>query len=82
MVISDGPMVLYAHLVHVDPIKTLPIDNAQHRVSDEPVPLLFGRNVQCQPVRGANTREDCHWSHMWQSFKRSKGVKLNGTPRQ
>jgi hypothetical protein len=44
------------------------------------VPLAFGRNLQCQPVRGVNTREECHWSHAWQRFKRSKGVKLNGIP--
>jgi hypothetical protein len=23
-------------------------------------PSVFGRNSQCQPVRGVNTREDCH----------------------
>jgi hypothetical protein len=26
--------------------------------------------------------EECHWSHAWQRFKRSKGVKLNDTPRE
>jgi hypothetical protein len=25
-----------------------------------------------------NTREECHWSHAWQRFKQSKGVKLIG----
>jgi hypothetical protein len=25
-----------------------------------------------------NNREECHWSHEWQRFKRSKSVKLNG----
>jgi hypothetical protein len=43
--------------------------------------LVFGRNLQCQPVRGANTREECHWSHACKSFKRRKGVTLNGNPR-
>ena len=33
-----------------------------------------------QPVREANTRNECHWSHTWKHFKRSKGVKLNGIP--
>jgi hypothetical protein len=45
------------------------------------VPFVFGRNLQCELVRGVNTREECHWSHAWQRFKRSNGVKLNGTPR-
>ena len=27
------------------------------------VPSVFGRNLQCQPVRRVNTREECHWSH-------------------
>jgi hypothetical protein len=26
-------------------------------------PSVFGRILQCQPVRGVNTREECHWSH-------------------
>jgi hypothetical protein len=25
------------------------------------VPLVSGRNLQCQPVRGVNFREECHW---------------------
>jgi hypothetical protein len=29
-------------------------------------------------ARAVNTREACYWSHAWQRFKRSKGVKLNG----
>jgi hypothetical protein len=41
-------------------------------------PAVFGRNSQCQPVRGVDTREECHWSHAWQSSKRSKGMQLNG----
>jgi hypothetical protein len=27
------------------------------------VPTVFGRNLQCKPVRGVNLREECHWSH-------------------
>jgi hypothetical protein len=27
------------------------------------VPSVFGRKLQCQPVRGVNFREECHWSH-------------------
>jgi hypothetical protein len=41
-------------------------------------PSVFGRKLQCQPVR-VNTREECHWSHACTSFKRSKGVGTNGT---
>jgi hypothetical protein len=41
------------------------------------MPFVFGRNLPCQPVRGVNTREERHWSHAWQRFMRSKGVKLN-----
>jgi len=35
------------------------------------VPSVFGRNLQCQPVRKVNTREECHWSHACKSFKRT-----------
>jgi hypothetical protein len=34
-------------------------------------PSVFGRNFPCKPVRGVNFREECHWSHAWQSFKRT-----------
>jgi hypothetical protein len=44
------------------------------------ITFIFGRNLQCQPVKGVNTREECHWSHAWQRFKRSKGVKLSMAP--
>jgi len=27
------------------------------------LPFMFGRDLQCQPVRGVNIREGCHWSH-------------------
>ena len=58
---------------------------AEFMVSTEPPnrasPSVFGRNLQCEPARQANTRDACHWSHAWQRFKRSKGgVKLNATP--
>jgi hypothetical protein len=45
------------------------------------VPSVFGRSLQCQPVKGANTctREEGHWSHAWQRFKQSKGVNPNST---
>jgi hypothetical protein len=29
------------------------------------LPSVIGRNLQCQPVRGVNFREECHWSHAW-----------------
>jgi hypothetical protein len=32
---------------------------------------VFGRNLQCKPVRGVNSREECHWSHACKSFKRT-----------
>jgi hypothetical protein len=47
-------------------------------VKREQWPSEIGRNLQCELVKGVNTREECHWSHAWQRFKRSKGVKLNG----
>jgi hypothetical protein len=34
-------------------------------------PSVFGRNLQCQPVRRVNIREECHWSHACKSFKRT-----------
>jgi hypothetical protein len=27
------------------------------------LPFVFGRNLQCQLVRGVNTRDEYHWSH-------------------
>jgi hypothetical protein len=41
------------------------------------VPSVFGRNLQCEPVRNVDTREECHWSHACSSFKRA-GVGTNG----
>jgi hypothetical protein len=41
-------------------------------------PSVFGRNLQCQSVREANTREECHWSHALKRFKRGKAVTRNG----
>jgi hypothetical protein len=40
-------------------------------------PLVFRRKLQCQPVRGVNTRDECHWSHACKSFKRAS-VGTNG----
>jgi hypothetical protein len=36
--------------------------------------------IYSEPVRGSgHTREECHWSHAWQRFKRrNKGVNPNG----
>jgi hypothetical protein len=43
------------------------------------LPAVCGRDLQSEPVRAVNAREECHWSHAWQRFKRrSKGAKLNG----
>jgi hypothetical protein len=53
--------------------------SAATRFSSSKAPSAFGRDLQCQPVRGANTRrEECYWSHVCKRFKRSKGVKHNG----
>jgi hypothetical protein len=35
------------------------------------VPSVFERNLQYQPVRGVDSREECHWSHACKSFKRT-----------
>jgi hypothetical protein len=43
-----------------------------------PVPSVLRHDLQWQPVSGVNTRQEWHWSHTWQHFKRSKGVKRNG----
>jgi hypothetical protein len=40
-------------------------------------PSVFGRNLQCELVRKVDTREECHWSHAYKSFKRA-GVETNG----
>jgi hypothetical protein len=50
----------------------------QHELSVQLAPSVFARNLQYEPVRNVGTREECHWSHAWQRFKRSTGVKLNG----
>jgi hypothetical protein len=35
------------------------------------LPSVFGRNLQCKPIRGVNTRKEWHWSHACSSFKRA-----------
>jgi hypothetical protein len=35
------------------------------------IPSVVGHNLQCQPVRGVDTRQDCYWSHAWKNFKRT-----------
>jgi hypothetical protein len=35
-------------------------------------PSVLRHNLQCQPVRGANAREECHWPHACKSLKRAK----------
>jgi hypothetical protein len=39
---------------------------------------MFDAIYGYQPVREVNTQVECHWSHAWQRFKRSKGMKPNG----
>jgi hypothetical protein len=46
-------------------------------ISRKLVPSVFGRNLQCEPVRGVDTREECHWSHACKRFKRAR-VGTNG----
>jgi hypothetical protein len=41
------------------------------------IPLVFGHNLQCEPVRGVATREECHLIHVCKSFKQA-GVGTNG----
>jgi hypothetical protein len=38
------------------------------------VPSVFERNLQCQPVRGVDTREECHWSHACSIQANMRGV--------
>jgi hypothetical protein len=42
-----------------------------------PPTLVFGRNLQCEPVRNVDNRDKCHWPHAWQCFNRA-GVGTNG----
>jgi hypothetical protein len=38
------------------------------------VPSVFGRNLQCKPVRGVNFREECHWSHACSLQANMRGI--------
>jgi hypothetical protein len=38
------------------------------------VPSVFRRNLQCQPVRGVNFREECHWSHACSLQANMRGI--------
>jgi hypothetical protein len=38
------------------------------------VPFVFGRNLQRQPVRGVNFREECHWSHACSLQANMRGI--------
>jgi hypothetical protein len=37
-------------------------------------PSVFGRNLQCEPVRGVNFREECHWSHTCSLQANMRGI--------
>jgi hypothetical protein len=37
-------------------------------------PSVFGRNLQSRPVRGADTREECHWSHACSLHANVRGI--------
>jgi hypothetical protein len=37
-------------------------------------PSVFGRNLQCQPVRGVDSREECHWSHACSLQANMRGI--------
>jgi hypothetical protein len=37
-------------------------------------PSVFGRSLQCQPVRGVNFREECHWSHACSLQANMRGI--------
>jgi hypothetical protein len=45
--------------------------SASYRSERREGPSVLRHNLQCQPVRGVNFREECHWSHACKSFKRT-----------
>jgi hypothetical protein len=47
--------------VAVTVVVVVPVVVVAVEVIDVVVPSVFGRNLQCQPVRRVNTREECHW---------------------
>jgi hypothetical protein len=42
---------------------------------------VLRRSLRCQPVRGVNTREECHRAHACKSFKQA-GVETDGQTRE
>jgi hypothetical protein len=46
------------------------------RIATKSIAFSVWANFQCQLVRKANTREECHWAHACKSFK-SAGVGTN-----
>jgi hypothetical protein len=47
----------------------------RYRPQSNPViPSVFGRNLQCQLVRGVDTREECHWSHACSLQANMRGI--------
>jgi hypothetical protein len=45
--------------------------------SEQLLPSVFGRNLQCQPVRGVNFRDECHWSHACSLQASRRGIQSN-----
>jgi hypothetical protein len=41
------------------------------------VPSVFGRNLQCQPVRRVDTQEECHWSHACSLQASRRGIQMH-----
>jgi hypothetical protein len=58
------------HNVHANLIGSLAATRAR--------PAVFGRKLQCQPVRGVNTRENAIGCTHGSASSGAKGVKLNG----
>jgi hypothetical protein len=44
-------------------------------VAPPPAPGVFGRNLQCKPVRAVNFREEWHWSHAGSLHANMRGIK-------
>jgi hypothetical protein len=46
--------------------------------SNAGAPSVFEHNLQCEPVRKVETREECHWSHVKRAGVGTNGI-LDGT---
>jgi hypothetical protein len=57
---------------------TVPSSDGALQASSEAVPAglpsVFGRNLQCQQVRGVDFREECHWAHACSLQANMRGI--------